>query len=60
MKNLLETFTDRTIVWSLHRASLAKEFDRIVVMRGGRVAEQGSYAELDKEGSYFRELVEGE
>jgi putative ABC transport system ATP-binding protein len=37
--------------------ALAKLFDRVVIMKEGRVIEQGKVAELDKDGSRFRELV---
>ena len=47
----------RGIVWSLHRAELARGFDRVVVMRSGRVAESGTFEELDREGSALRELL---
>ena len=60
MNSLLEEFSGRGLIWSLHRPGLAKSFDRIVVMRGGRAVEQGSYAELDKEGTSFRELLAAE
>ena len=31
----------RGLVWVLHRASLARNFDRVLVMSGGKLAEQG-------------------
>ena len=60
LAGLLEEFAGRGLIWSLHRAGLAESFDRVLVMRGGRVVEQGSYAELDKDGSYFKELLAAE
>jgi ABC-type multidrug transport system fused ATPase/permease subunit len=60
LSSLPEEFAGRCLVWSLHRASLAKSFDRVLVMRGGRVVEQGTYADLDREGTYFRELLAAE
>ena len=47
----------RGIVWSLHRAELARGFDRVVVMQSGRAAECGTFEELDREGSALRELL---
>jgi ABC-type multidrug transport system fused ATPase/permease subunit len=38
-------------------AGLARMFDRVVVMKDGRVVEQGSVGELDRDGSRFRELA---
>ena len=60
MQNLRREFTGRGLVWSLQRASRAKEFDRIIVMRNGTVAQQGAYTEVDLEGTAFRELVQAE
>jgi putative ABC transport system ATP-binding protein len=37
--------------------ALAKLFDRVVIMKEGRVIEEGKVAELDRDGSRFRELV---
>ena len=50
----------RGVIWSLHRPGFARNFDHIVVLKGGRAVEQGSFAELDKEGSVLRELLESE
>ena len=47
----------RGIVWSLHRAELARGFDRVVVMQSGRAVESGTFEELDREGSALRELL---
>jgi putative ABC transport system ATP-binding protein len=37
--------------------ALARMFDRVVIMKEGRVIEQGAVRELDRDGSRFRELV---
>ena len=55
--NLFGELAGRGVVWSLHRADLARPFDRVVVMRSGRVAESGSFEELDREGSALHELL---
>lgn len=60
MSALLEEFSERCLIWSLHRASLARSFDQVLVMRGGRVVERGTYADLDKDGTYFKELLAAE
>ena len=57
---LLEEFSERCLIWSLHRASLAHAFDQVLVMRGGRVVERGTYADLDKDGTYLKELLAAE
>ena len=50
----------RGVIWSLHRPGFARNFDHVITMKSGRVVEQGSFAELDKEGSALRELLESE
>ncbi len=47
---LKEEFAGRGIIWVLHRASLARNFDRVLVMSNGKLQEQGTPAELDAEG----------
>jgi ABC-type multidrug transport system fused ATPase/permease subunit len=37
--------------------ALARMFDRIVVMKDGRIVEQGAVRELDRDGSRFREIA---
>jgi ABC-type multidrug transport system fused ATPase/permease subunit len=50
----------RGVVWVLHRAAMARQFDRVIVLDHGRVAEQGRVADLDREGTAFGKLVAGE
>jgi ABC-type sugar transport system ATPase subunit len=57
MRNLLEEFKGRVLIWLVHRASLGKEFDHTVILERGRFMEQGPYSELDKPGSTLRQLV---
>jgi putative ABC transport system ATP-binding protein len=59
-KNLLEAFKGRGLIWILHRPSLASQFDRVLVMRGGHVAEQGEYDELAKPDTHLTELMAAE
>lgn len=60
MEALLAELKDRTVVATLPRASLAKRFDRIVVLDSGKVVEQGNVADLDREGTHFRRLLANE
>ena len=60
MANLLEAFGGRTLIWALHRASLAKSFDRIVVLKGGKIVQQGTFAELEAQPGVFADLVAAE
>jgi hypothetical protein len=50
LKAVLEWAKGRTVVWALGRADLARAFDRVLVLDDGRVIEQGSFEELDREG----------
>jgi ABC-type multidrug transport system fused ATPase/permease subunit len=50
----------RGLVWVLHRASLARDFDRILVMSGGRLVEQGRFADLDPKESVTALLIAAE
>jgi len=60
MERVTRECDGRGLVWVLHRASLARHFDRVVVMSEGRVAEQGRFEALDKPGSALAKLMEGE
>jgi ABC-type multidrug transport system fused ATPase/permease subunit len=57
LDGLLEEFADRGIVWVLHRPSFASKFDRVIVLRSGKVVEQGAYADLSAGGGAFKELL---
>jgi putative ABC transport system ATP-binding protein len=50
----------RGLIWVLHRASLARDFERVLVMSGGRLAEQGAFAELDRKDSLTGLLIAAE
>ena len=60
LDNVLEEFSGKGVVWSLHRASDAERFAHILVMKNGRVVENGDFAEVNKDGSAFKELLENE
>ena len=47
----------RTVITIAHRLSTIKNADRIIVLRDGRIAEQGSYRELVQHGGVFSELI---
>jgi putative ABC transport system ATP-binding protein len=57
---VLARFRGRGVIWALHKASAARRFDRVLVMVDGNVAEEGSYADLESNGSRFAELVAAE
>ena len=60
LENLLKEFSEQGVVWSLHRASDAEHFSQVLVMKNGRVVENGDYATVNQDGTAFRELIENE
>ncbi len=48
------------LIWAVHRPSMAADFDRVVVLKAGRVAAQGDFASLNKDGSVLSELIAAE
>ena len=59
-QNLLQAFEGRFVLWSLQRASLAAEFDSVLVMKQGRVVEFDSFEKLNVEGTHLNELSSSE
>ena len=61
MSNLLLEMKGRNITWALQRASLAENFDRVLVLSGGQVVEDGSFQDLvKKEDSVINDLLREE
>ena len=60
MQNVLKEFKERSVIWVLQRTGLARNFDRVLVLRSGRVAAQGKFAELDKDDGPLQELLKAE
>ena len=58
MSNILESFADRTVIWSLQEPDRARRFREVLVMHQGRVIEKGTVEEVDKDGTAFRRLLE--
>lgn len=54
---ILEEFKGRGLVWSIGRSSLASRFDHVLVLKAGKLVEQGRFEELDREGSHLKELL---
>jgi putative ABC transport system ATP-binding protein len=59
-KGLKDEFAGRGIIWVLHRADLAKNFDRVLVLSNGKLEEQGTPSELDGNGSLMSLLMAAE
>ncbi len=54
---VLDEMRGRGVVWTLQRAGLAERFDRVLVMRAGRMVEQGSFTELNRAETALGELI---
>ena len=58
MDNLREEFRARALIWVVHRPSDAARFDQVLVMKDGKLAESGTFAELmDRTDSVLASLV---
>jgi ATP-binding cassette subfamily B protein len=55
---LAEISKDRTTLVIAHRLSTVKNADRVVVLDGGKIVQQGTHAELIGETGLYRRLVE--
>ncbi len=59
-EGLQQEMAGRGLIWVLHRASLARSFDRVLVMSGGKLQEQGRMADLDRKDSLTGLLMAAE
>jgi len=58
-RSIREQFNDSTLIVIAHRLSTIADFDKILVLSDGQVAEFGTPAELwEKEGGVFRSMCE--
>ena len=60
MDALLEEFAKRTLIWAVTHSESAAKFDHVLIMRNGRVVEQGRYDELNRDGTALHELIAAE
>ncbi len=60
IQGLKEEFAGRGLIWVLHRVTLARQFQEVVVMSGGRLVAQGPLIELDKPGTHLTMLLMAE
>ena len=58
LENVLQASEGRGVVWVLNRVQEAEKFHHVVVLKDGRIVEQGSFDELMKNGGAFRDLLE--
>lgn len=59
-ENISQEFRGRTRIVIAHRLSTVKNADNIVVLRGGKVVEQGTHHELVGQRGYYYELVKNQ
>ena len=57
MKNILEEFSDRAVIWSLDHADKTLDFDCVMILKSGRVAEQGEPAKLKETSTLYKEML---
>ena len=50
----------RGILWILGRVQLAEQFDQVMVMERGKLADKGSFAEMQSKNAHFQELLTSE
>ena len=50
-ENLRRMCAGRGLIWAIHRPSLAKSFDTVIVLKGGKIAGQGGFEELFDRGT---------
>jgi ATP-binding cassette, subfamily B, multidrug efflux pump len=56
LTHLAGVMRGRTVILISHRVSTVRQADRIVVLEGGRIVEQGSHAQLIAAGGYYAGL----
>jgi len=60
MERVLDIRRGRGVVWIVQRSSACERFDQVLVMRDGRLIEQGRFAELNKPGSALSDIMAAE
>ncbi len=58
LHRLTDIMRGRTTILISHRCSTVRDADQIVVLREGRIVEQGTHASLIGEGGYYAELYQ--
>lgn len=56
MKNIIERLNNKTLIIIAHRLETIKYVDNILVLKNGKVKEQGTYNELIRKDGYFKKL----
>jgi ABC-type bacteriocin/lantibiotic exporter with double-glycine peptidase domain len=58
LRNVLSECEGRTVIWVTNRLTGGREFDQIIVMKGGKVSEQGSFDNLSEAGGNIATLLD--
>lgn len=58
--NILAEMRGGNLIWVLQRASLAETFKRVLVMQGGRIVENGVFADLSNKDGAMKALLDEE
>jgi ATP-binding cassette subfamily B multidrug efflux pump len=56
LNNLLEITKNKTTIVVSHRVSSAKNADRIIILEGGKIIQQGTHTELINSDGYYKNL----
>jgi ATP-binding cassette subfamily B multidrug efflux pump len=56
LNNLLEISKDKTTIIVSHRVSSAKNADKIIILEGGKIIQEGSHNQLLNQEGYYAEL----
>ena len=60
LDGMLKRFEGGGLIWGVHRAAMAERFDHIIVVKGGKVVESGTFEELNKDGTVLRDMIDSE
>ncbi len=60
MQNLDEFFKGKTVVVVAHRLSTVKNADKIIVMKKGKIIEEGTHSDMTKKRGAYYELVKNQ
>lgn len=58
--NVINMYQDRGLIWAPHRPAMVSGYGEIVVLKNGRVAGHGSFADLSRDGGPLHELLAAE
>jgi len=56
LNNLLEISKEKTTIIVSHRVSSAKNADKIIILKEGKIIQQGSHNQLVNQEGYYKEL----